>query len=515
MMDTKLDPAVCYRALQTRDRRFDGLFFTGVRSTGIYCRPVCPATTPKPENCTFYLSPAAAQQAGYRPCLRCRPEIAPQLWPSADGADLVPRALRLIGAGALDEGSVVDLAARLSVSDRYLRRRFAADLGTSPSQVAKTRRLLFAKQLITETTLTMTEVAIAGGFKSIRSFNYAMQQSYGRAPTQLRRHQHEPSTAQAIVLKLPFSPPYNWAALIDFLQGRATPGLTLATPHRYCRSFEIAGHHGWFAIEPVIEEHYLLAQITFPKISLLAKIVARLQCMFDLNANTITIEQHLQQDPLFQNRLQPGLRIPAAWDAFELAVRAIVGQQVSVAAANTLFKRIVSHYGVPLQSPNAPTELQSVFPQPHILAAADLTELGVIQSRSRAITTLAQTLVDDPQFLSRITTLEDAIATLCQLPGIGPWTAHYIAMRALQAPNAFPPGDIGLLRGMANLGETVTKAQMLKRSTAWQPWRAYAAMQLWLVDSQLPTALPSHLPNKDAPAVAAKINPLPMEERSA
>ena len=482
-MGKELDPVVCYRAIQTRDRRFDGLFFTGVRSTGIYCRPVCPANLPKLENCTFYRSAAAAQQANYRPCLRCRPELSPQLWPTIDGSDIVPRALRLIGAGALDEMSVASLAERLDVSDRYLRRRFAENLGTSPSQVAKTRRLLFAKQLITETTLAMTEIAIAAGFKSIRSFNHTIQQIYGCAPTQLRRHQNIASPKDPITLKLAFSPPYNWDAIATFLHGRATAGLTMTTPYRYCRSIELERHQGWIAVEPVADKSYLQAQIVFPKVNLLAKIVARLQRMFDLNANTTEIEHHLQQDPLFQQQFQRGIRIPGAWDTFELAVRAIVGQQVSVAAANTLFERIVARYGTPLLAPQAPPELQYVFPQPEVLVAADLTEVGVIRSRAIAISTLAQAVTDNPDFFNQLTTLDEAVVTLCQLRGIGKWTAHYIAMRALQAPNAFPPGDIGLLRGMATLGEPVNKAELLQRSAAWQPWRAYAAMQLWLADS--------------------------------
>lgn len=483
-MSTALDPDVCYRAIQTRDRRFDGLFFTAVRSTGIFCRPICPATVPKRENCTFYQSAAAAQQAGYRPCLRCRPEIAPQLWATADGADIVPQALRLIGTGFLDEVSVAALADRLGVSDRYLRRRFAEDLGTAPSQVAKTRRLLFAKQLITDTTLTMTEIAIAAGFKSIRSFNRALQQTYGCPPTNLRRHQQTTAATAPITLKLPFSPPYNWTAIAAFRNGRATPGLTAATPHRYCRTIELEGHHGWIAVEPVPNKPYLQARIAFPKVNLLAPIVARLQRMFDLTANGAAIELQLQQDPIFQTQFQSGLRIPGAWDAFELAVRAIVGQQISVVAANTLFERLVTRYGQPLAVPAAPPELRYVFPQPAVLAAADLTEVGIIRSRAIAISTLAQTVADNPNFFDRLTTLEAAVKTLCQLRGIGPWTAHYIAMRALQIPDAFPPGDIGLLRGIAALGEPLTKPQLQQRSTAWQPWRAYAAMQLWAVDSQ-------------------------------
>ena len=505
-MDSGLDPAICYRAMQTRDRRFDGHFFIGVRSTGIYCRPVCPAPTPKAENCTFYRSAAAAQQAGHRPCLRCRPELSPQLWPAIDGASIVPRALRLIGAGALDSTSVTSLAAQLGVSDRYLRRRFAEVLGTSPTQVAKTRRILFAKQLLTETMLTMTEIAIAAGFKSIRSFNYAIQQIYGCAPSQLRRHQGSSAPVGPITLKLSFSPPYNWAALAAFFNARSTPGLTSTTPYRYRRSIELDGCQGWVSVEPVPGKSYLCAQIGFSQIKLLSKIVDRLQGMFDLNANGAAIDDQLQQDSLFHHRFQPGVRIPGAWDAFELAVRAIVGQQVSVAAANTLFGRIVAHYGVPLSATHAPSDLRYVFPRPNALAKANLTEVGLTRARASAISTLAQTVADNPHFFSQLTTLDEAISTLRQFPGIGEWTAHYIAMRALRIPDAFPPGDIGLLRGMAALGEPFNKAALLERSAAWRPWRAYAAIQLWTLD---------HSPTQDATADVKAIDIANMEALTA
>lgn len=501
-MLSDLEPAVCYRAVETRDRRFDGHFFTGVRTTGIFCRPVCPATLPKLKNCTFYRSAAAAQQAGYRPCLRCRPELSPQLWPTTGGGNIIPRALRLIGAGALNEGSVAQMSAQLGVSDRYLRRRFSETLGTSPAQVAKTQRLLFAKQLISETTLTMTEIAIAAGFKSIRSFNYGIQQTYGCAPTQLRRHRQMPQPAAPITLKLSFSPPYDWAALANFLATRATPGLTSVTPQGYRRSIELEGHHGWVSVSYVPGQSYLQAQIGFPQIKLLSKIIDRLRGIFDLSAHGAAIEHHLQQDPLFQKQFQQqqfrsGMRIPGTWDTFELAVRAIVGQQVSVTAANALFARLVARYGSPLSVPQAPSELRYVFPQPDILAAADLTEVGITRARAAAISSLAQTVAETPHFFRQLTTLDEAISTLCQLPGIGPWTAHYIAMRALQSPDAFPPGDVALLRGMAALGEPVSKPQLLSRAEAWRPWRAYAAMHLWAASSQ-PTTPRTDLETTDA-----------------
>jgi AraC family transcriptional regulator, regulatory protein of adaptative response / DNA-3-methyladenine glycosylase II len=484
----KLDQDICYRALQTRDARFDGHFFTAVLTTKIYCRPICPARTPQRQNCLFMPSAPAAQRAGFRPCLRCRPEISPNLLGRLEATSTVfDRALSAIAAGALDEGGVKALASQLEVSDRHLRRLFTEHLGASPVTVAQTRRILFAKQLIDETDLSMTEVAMAAGFASIRRFNDAMQKTYQKPPRALRKIQtvaSKISPTPNISLKLPFSPPYDWATLVQFLAGRAMPGIESVTINSYQRTIALEQCHGVIEVRPVRGKNYLIANIQFPKVTALALIVERLRRIFDLSANTAMISEHLASDPYLASVVtaRPGLRVPGAWDGFELAVRAILGQQISVAAATTLASRLVATYGEPLVASDtswAAPELRFVFPRPELLIGEDLTKLGITQARSRAITSLAAAMTENPHTLTGFQTLEDAVKQLCKLPGIGEWTAHYIAMRSLREPDAFPASDLALLRAMEKREQPMTKAKLSKLAEAWRPWRAYAAMYLW------------------------------------
>lgn len=482
----KLDHETCYRAVQARDRRFDGRFFTAVLTTKIYCRPICPAPTPKRENCVFLSCAAAAHENGFRPCLRCRPEISPGLFAQFEGTAVVSRALNLIAEGALDDGKVADLAEQVGVGDRHLRRLFTEHLGASPLAVAQTRRILFAKQLIDETSLSMTDVAMAAGFMSIRRFNEVMQKTYQRSPRELRRihvseNPEDSPTPAEITLKLPFNPPYHWSALVRFLAPRAIPGVEAVDSDSYCRTICLDGLHGIVEVRPVEGQNYLLAKIRFPKVGAIAPIVERLRRLFDLNANATEISAHLERDPRIQERVAalPGLRVPGAWDSFELAVQAILGQQISVAAATKLAGRLAEAYGEPLNL-EAPTEtpLQLVFPRPEVLAIADLTQLGLTRARAQAISSLA-TAVAEGQVLHNFPSLESAVQTLCKLPGIGEWTAHYIAMRALREPDAFPATDLGLRRSLSP-GNPLTKAELLEMAQSWRPWRAYAAMYLWL-----------------------------------
>ena len=494
-MSLNLDPDVCYCAIRTKDARFDGQFFVAVRTTGIYCRPICPAITPKRENCTFFASAGAAQTAGYRPCLRCRPELSPHLFAHVGTASTVSRALALIAEGALDDGKVADLARRLGMGDRQLRQLFAKHLGTSPIAVAQTRRLLFAKQLLNQTTLSITDVALAAGFTSIRRFNDAIYKTYGRSPSELRQARQllDSTSAPKISLKLAFTPPYNWVALMHFFRLRAIPGLESVSIESYRRVISLNGHHGVVEICPVARQNYLIANIYFPKVTLLGQIVERLRRLFDLSANISEISAHFERDPILARliTMQPGLRIPGAWDNFELAVRAIIDQQVSVAAATTLFSRMVKTYGEQNAIAGTPwnDDLRFVFPSPEVLATADLTTLGITQSRAKAINTLAAAVTQNPQLLHHFPSLDNAVQTLCKLPGIGEWTAHYIAMRSLREPDAFPANDLGLLRAMTALGQPMTKAQLVELSQAWRPWRAYAAMYLWSMNlTELSTA---------------------------
>ncbi len=478
---------IYYRALQTKDPRFDGQFFTAVLTTKIYCRPICPARIPKLENCLFLASAAAAHQAGFRPCLRCRPEIAPNLRGRLKSELTVfDRALGAISTGTLDDVSVTELAGELEVSERHLRRLFTAQLGASPVTVAQTRRILFAKQLIDETTLSMTEIAMAAGFASIRRFNAAIQTTYQKSPRDLRKIRSitmESPTAN-ISLKLPFCPPYDWCTLINFLAGRAMPGIEFVTSNSYQRTIAIDRIHGIIEVCPVIGKNYLIAKIQFPNVAVLGQIVDRLQHIFDLSANTAIIASHLANDSYLTNAVTalPGLRVPGAWDGFELAVRAILGQQISVAAATTLASRLVATYGEPLvvePTAWAAPELRYVFPLPERLVGQDLTQLGIMKARSQAIVSLAATLVEHPDTLREFQTLEAAVKQLCKLPGIGEWTANYIAMRSLREPDAFPTGDLALLRSVKQHDPSITKSKLAARAENWRPWRAYAAMYLW------------------------------------
>lgn len=477
-----LEPDSCYRSILARDPRFDGQFFIGVITTGIYCRPICPAKTPKQENCSFFLSAAAAQQAGFRPCLRCRPELSPHLFAYVGTGAVVTRALRAIEAGALDEGSVKDLAAQLGVGDRHLRQLFARYLGTSPLAVAQTRRLLFAKQLLDETSMSITDVAMAAGFASIRRFNDVIDRVYGRSPSELRRTVADPPT---LSFRLPFSPPLNWPELIKFFAGRSIDGMEVVTTQSYRRSISFGGASGVVEVRLVPGESYLMAQIWFPQMAYLGQIVARLRRMFDLGANVTEISAHLERDTLLAKVVaqQPGLRIPGAWDTFELAVRAILGQQVSVAAARTLVGRLVTAYGEPLIGYEG-MGLQVAFPSPQALIDADLAGLGITKARRAAISALAAAVVANPQLLAQWRGLEDTVQNLCALPGIGEWTAQSIAMRGFGEPDAFPSSDLALLRSMEKLGEIVTKGNFEARSQGWRPWRAYAAMHLWTWDGK-------------------------------
>jgi AraC family transcriptional regulator of adaptative response / DNA-3-methyladenine glycosylase II len=485
-----LDRAACYRALQARDERFDGRMFTAVRTTGIYCRPICPARTPKLENIEFFATAAAAQGAGFRPCLRCRPESSPELAAWRGTSETVARGLALIASGILDddETGVGTIAARLGVGERQLRRLFRRHLGVSPIAVAQTRRVLFAKQLIHETQMGMTDVALAAGFGSVRRFNATFRRLFGRPPSALRRgarHGIDGPPAwrrsSGISLRLAYAGPYDWPAIVDFLAYRAIPGIESVDDDAYRRTIEIGGSHGTVEVRPS-GAAALEATIVFPDVRALPAIVSRIRRVFDLAADVETINADLAGDPdlglLVTTR--PGLRVPGAWDGFELAVRAVLGQQITVAGARQLAGRLVERYGEPLRAEGAPAGLASVFPAPARLAAADLAPLGMPGSRARALSNLAAAVVAEPDLFEPRHGLDQAVARLRAISGVGEWTAQYIAMRAIREPDAFPAADIGLLRAMTPPGgQRLTPAELLARADAWRPWRAYAAQHLW------------------------------------
>jgi AraC family transcriptional regulator, regulatory protein of adaptative response / DNA-3-methyladenine glycosylase II len=477
------DKATCYRALESRDSRFDGLIYVGVKSTGIYCRPVCPARTAKYENCTFYGSAAAAQEAGYRPCLRCRPETAPEFASWRGTSNTVSRALALIGDGALDgEGKSVDaLAARLGVGERQLRRLFLQHLGASPIAVAQTRRVLFAKQLIHDTDLSMTEVASAAGFNSLRRFNEVFKELFERPPRALRRRSvaDRADATSGTVLRVRYRPPYDWEAMLGFLSARAIPGVEAVEGGRYRRTIEVGGKVGVVEVSHLPKRESFVVTIHFPVVQALPAIVNRVRRLFDLGADVETIDGHLSTDRNLAPwvRQRPGLRAPGGWDGFELAVRAVLGQQVRVGAARQLAGQLVEKHGRPLPKSFAEfSGLTHTFPTATRIASATKIGLGMPAARLNTLRAVARAVADDPDMFRPSGTTEEAIERLRAIPGVGEWTAQYIALRAIREVDAFPGSDVGLLRGAEKVfGEAATPKELVSRAEAWRPWRAYAA----------------------------------------
>ncbi len=500
----ELDARTCYRAMRTRDARFDGRFFTGVVTTGIFCRPVCPARAPRAENCRYFPHAAAAHASGFRPCLRCRPEAAPGTSVWAGTENTVARALRLITDGALDDAGVEALAERVGVGDRHLRRLFLRHLGATPVAVAQTQRVLFAKRLLDETDLPMRSVANAAGFASLRRFNDTMRATYARTPTELRSLYGRGARAVpagergSLTLSLAYRPPYDWETLLRYLSGRAIPGVEAVGGNVYRRAFRLeTGEAGTIDVRCDATARVLRVRIqpaagTTLRPAALLPIVARLRRQFDLDADPQALNAGLATDPSLGAALRrhPGLRVPGTWDGFELAVRAILGQQVSVRAATTIAGRLVARCTE--RAPAAAPSLQP-FPSPARLAAANLDALGLTGARARTVTAFARAVAAGDVSLDPGQDAATLRTALCELPGIGPWTAEYIALRALRDPDAFPASDLGLRRAFSALqargaartsapaqaARLVSESALLRAAESWRPWRAYAAVHLW------------------------------------
>ena len=477
------DPQVCEQARLSRDPRFDGLFFTAVTSTRIYCRPVCPAPTPKPQNIAYYPSAAAAEAAGFRPCLRCRPELSPGDGAWRRGDDAMARALKLIDAGLLADQPLSALAERVHLGERQLRRLFVERLGAPPSGVHATRRLLFAKQLLTETALPITEVALAAGFGSLRRFNAAFREAYRMAPSDLRKRDQVDADG-ALGLRLGYRPPYDFAAMLDFLRARALLGIERVGTDAYARAIAPMGEGeapAWLRVSQWGHgEHALKLEVHGAPPSRLLDIVVRVRRMFDLDAEPRTIAAALSTHPRLRALVQrrPGLRMPSGWDGFEIAARAVIGQQVSVAAARTMAARIAQRYGQALALPGA-DGLTQLFPRPEALADADFAGIGLTRARTEALRAMARAVLDGAVDFRTDSTLDEFVARWTALPGIGPWTAHYIAMRALGHPDAFPADDLVLQRAVPGNGSRLGARALQAQAEAWRPWRSYAVIQLW------------------------------------
>jgi AraC family transcriptional regulator of adaptative response / DNA-3-methyladenine glycosylase II len=471
----RLDRKVCDRARRSRDARFDGRFFIAVRTTRIYCRPICPARAPKDENVRYFPTAAAAEAAGYRPCLRCRPEAAPGSPAWSGTSAVVSRALRLIDEGALNEAGVARLADRVGVTDRHLRRLFVQHLGATPLQVALTRRAQAAKTLLDQTSLSCADIASVAGFGSLRRFNGHIRRTYHRTPSEIRRLARQKAWGDAgqYRFRLSFRPPYDWSALVAFLRARATPGVERVDGAGYRRTIAIDGVHGTIGVCRPDDTASIALEVRFPDARRLLTVVDRVRAMFDLGADPGVIAEHLAGDRMLAGPLKahPGIRLPGAWDGFELAVRAIVGQQISVAAATTMAGRIARLFGTAV----AGTDLDRLFPSPSQLADAPLERAGLIASRAKAVRALSRKVVDGTIAFDGSWVETEAIQALLDCPGIGPWTAEYIAMRAFGHPDAFPAGDLVLRRMTA----APTARELERRSESWRPWRAYAVLLLW------------------------------------
>ncbi|MCL7942492.1 DNA-3-methyladenine glycosylase 2 family protein [Marinobacter sp. ATCH36] len=499
-MNTLTDD-LCYQALKTRDARFDGRFYTAVVTTGIFCRPICPAVTPKRGNVHFYPSAEAAMANGFRPCLRCRPEAAPGSPAAAGVHTTLARAVRLVEEGALDKGSVAELAERLGITDRYLRRLYKRHTGATPQQHAQARRLLRARQLIVDSNLSMTEIAAIAGFGSLRRFNHSLKTAYGDAPTAFRRGVRQPAAAKAnrlpqdpfqparddLVLFLQARPPFDGDALLAFFHARAIPGLEAVGDRYYARAIHLQGHPGLVICRPLADKPGMQVILRGPVRHVILDISARVRRLFDLDADLPGITDHLSRDPLLRPVIErfPGLRVPGCWDRFEFAVRAILGQQISVAAARTLAGRVVTGYGAPLpEQLVAGTGITHRFPTPAEIAGQPLDHIGLTRSRTETLARVVARFAE-PGFTELDgSTLLDQLA---KLRGIGPWTLNYLALRGLGDPDAFPATDLGILKAAALIGAPDNAKALAHHAECWRPWRAYAAQYLWASLAAQPT----------------------------
>lgn len=458
---------ICDRARASKDARFDGLFFIAVRSTGIYCRPVCPAPTAKSSNVVYYPTAAAAAAAGYRPCLRCRPELSPELRVHGN-ENAMHRALAMIADGALDEGSIDALASQVSLSARQLRRLFLANAGATPLAVHATRRLLLAKQLLTETNLPVTEVALAAGFKSVRRFNAAFRESCHMSPTSMRRALNNASVSETLTLRLAYRPPLEFVKTLLYLSKCAIPGVERVTENSYERSIGPADHSGWIRVTSAENKSELHLEISATDPRTIPDIVRRVRRLFDLDADLNSALGVLQSEPFLASSINKnsGLRIPGAWDGFEMMVRTVLGP-------NANLQTIVDRFGEKRTS--AIDGLDRVFPTARQLANASLESIGIPKSRAVTVRALATAVLNQEIDFRAGQRLDEFVERATQLPGVGLWTAQYVAMRALNHPDAFPASDQCVRKILGGVSES--KSEGL--SQAWRPWRAYATLHLW------------------------------------
>lgn len=487
---THLDREHCVRAVQSKDARFDGWFFTAVLTTRIYCRPSCPVVPPKPENMTFYPSAAACQQAGFRACKRCRPDTSPGSPEWNQRADLVARAMRLVADGVVDREGVPGLAARLGYSTRQVERQLLAELGAGPLALARAQRAQTARLLIETTPLAMADIAFAAGFSSIRTFNDTVREVFALTPSELRARTPTSGAGApgGISLRLPFRAPLNPSNLFGHLAATAVPGVEEWRDGAYRRTLRLPYSHGIVALTP--RPDHIACRLTLSDLRDLTVAISRCRRLLDLDADPVAVDDHLRTDPFLAPLVDkaPGRRVPRTVDEAEFAVRAVLGQQVSTAAARTHAARLVAAHGKPLDDPEG--GLTHLFPSPEALAAVDPETLAMPRTRRTTFTTLVRELADGTLHLGVESDWSEARARLLALPGFGPWTVDVIAMRALGDPDAFLPTDLGVRRAAGELGLPSTPAALTARAEAWRPWRAYVVQYLWATDSHPVNFLP-------------------------
>ncbi|WP_436954217.1 AlkA N-terminal domain-containing protein [Streptomyces sp. SudanB182_2057] len=488
---THLDRDHCVRAVRSKDARFDGWFFTAVLTTRIYCRPSCPVVPPKPENMTFYPSAAACQQAGFRACKRCRPDTSPGSPEWNRRADLVARAMRLIADGVVDREGVPGLAARLGYSTRQVERHLLAELGAGPLALARAQRAQTARLLIETTALPMSEIAFAAGYSSVRAFNDTVREVFALSPSELRARvpASGAGTPGVLTLRLPFRAPLNPSNLFGHLAATAVPGVEEWRDGAYRRTLRLPYGHGIAALTP--GPGHIACRLTLSDLRDLPVAISRCRRLLDLDADPVAVDERLSADPLLAPLVErgPGRRVPRTVDEAEFAVRAVLGQQVSTAAARTHAARLVTAHGKPLDDPEG--GLTHLFPSAEALAAVDPGSLAMPRARRATLTTLVRLLADGGLRLGVDTDWAEARARLLALPGFGPWTADVIAMRALGDPDAFLPTDLGIRRAAGALGLPSTPAALTARAEGWRPWRAYAVQYLWATDSHPINFLPA------------------------
>ncbi|WP_285514708.1 AlkA N-terminal domain-containing protein [Streptomyces sp. NBRC 14336] len=484
------DTGACVRAVRAKDARFDGWFYTAVLTTGIYCRPSCPVVAPKPQNMVFHPSAAACQQAGFRACKRCRPDASPGSPEWNQRADLVARAMRLIGDGVVDREGVPGLAARLGYSTRQIERQLQAELGAGPLALARAQRAQTARLLIETTALPMAEIAFAAGFSSIRTFNDTVREVYALAPSDLRARVPRPGhgTPGALTLRLPFRLPLNPDNLFGHLAATAVPGVEEWRDGAYRRTLRLPHGHGIVSLTP--KPDHIACRLILGDLRDLTVAISRCRRLLDLDADPVTVDEQLSTDPVLAPLVAkaPGRRVPRTVDEAEFAVRAVLGQQVSTAAARTHAARLVTAHGEPVHDPEG--GLSHLFPAPEALAALDPESLAMPRTRRTTFTTLVNQLADGSLHLGVDSDWSETRARLLDLPGFGPWTVDVIAMRALGDPDAFLPTDLGIRRAAGELDLPSTPAALTARAAAWRPWRAYAVQYLWATDSHPINFLP-------------------------